>query len=68
MVRVNEIKALMIKNGYNQKTLAKAMNVSENTMSSKLSGKSKWYVEEADLCCKLLNIRSSTEKAYIFLS
>jgi hypothetical protein len=73
MVDVNKIRSLMALLGYTQKTLAVEMSkrgkkISENTLSAKMTGSSKFDCEDADVICDILNVKSSAEKAEIFLA
>lgn len=73
MVDVNKLRSRMVLKGYTQKSLVAEMNyrgqkITENTFSSKLSGKSKFNCSDADVICKILEIEHPTEKAEIFLA
>ncbi len=67
-MRANILRAKMVEAGYNQRTLAKKINISENTLSNKLNGNRAFDVDEVVSICAVLNINSDEEKAYIFLS
>ena len=54
--------------GYNQKTLAAAIGMSENALSLKMTGKSVFNTEQIDRICQVLNINDNSEKADIFLA
>lgn len=67
-MRANILRAKMVEAGYTQRSLAKKINMAENTLSNKLMGRSAFDVNEANEICAALNISSNEEKAYIFLS
>ena len=54
--------------GYNQKTLATRMGMTENTLSAKINGKSNFDTYEAMLFCELCNVSNPQKKAEIFLT
>lgn len=54
--------------GYNQKTLAPRMDMTENTLSAKINGKSNFDTYEAMLFCEVCNVRDPRKKAEIFLT
>lgn len=54
--------------GHTQKSLAAAIGMSENTLSSRINGKSSFNVDEVLSICNALNISDNAEKAAIFLS
>lgn len=73
MVNVNKLKSRMILAGHTQKTLvaelrAKGFQMTENTLSAKMNGKSQFYVEDALAICEILGIDKSEDKADIFLA
>ena len=73
MVNVNKLKSRMVLAGHTQKTLVselckKGFQMSENTFSAKMTGKSQFYVEDAQAICEILGIETSEEKAEIFLA
>ena len=72
MVDVNKLKSRMVLMGYNQKKLVAEMRnrgvkISENTLSSKMTGASKFDCDDADVICDILEVKTSAEKAEIFL-
>lgn len=67
-MNVLKFKAAMVAAGYTQRSLAKASGISENALSAKLTGKSRMYCDEAEICCKLFNLKTAEEKEEIFLS
>lgn len=73
MVNVIKLKARMVLMGYSQKSLVAEMNergvkTSENTLSSKMNGKSQFDCIDADVICEILEVHSLAEKAEIFLA
>ena len=73
MVDVQKLRSQMVLKGYNQKRLVAEMNargvkISENTLSSKMNGTSKFDCDDADVICDILGLESSAEKADIFLA
>ena len=73
MVNVNKLKSRMVLMGYTQKTLAAEMTergvkTSVNTLNSKMTGKSQFDCEDADVICDILNVDRPAEKAEIFLA
>ena len=73
MVDVNKLKSRMVLVGYTQKTLAAEMTArgvktSENTLSSKMRGRSQFNCDDADVICEILNLDHPAEKAEIFLA
>lgn len=73
MVDVNKLKARMVLMGYTQKSLVTEMNdrgvkTSENTLSSKMNGKSQFDCVDADVICEILKINNPADRADIFLA
>lgn len=73
MVDIAKLKARMVLNGYNQRTLveackAKGYQTSVNTISAKLNDRSSWTCDDADMLCDVLEICDPAEKAEIFLA
>ena len=58
----------MAEAGYTQKMLAAGLGKSENSISSKINGKSAFTTDEILRICDLLRITDDCEKAQIFLS
>ncbi len=67
MVKVNMIRSRMALLGMNQKTLARRLGVSLNTLSSRMTGKSYFTLEEIERLCDVLEIRDPSEIMRIFL-
>ncbi len=73
MVDVKKLKARMVLMGHTQKSLVTEMTkhgvkISENTFSSKMSGKSKFDCIDADVICDILKLVTPAERADIFLA
>ena len=68
MVDRNKFLGKMAEKGFKQYSLAKALNISENTLSSKINGKGYFNTNEVCEICDLLQINSYEEKVQIFLS
>ena len=73
MVDVNKLKARMVLMGYTQKSLVTEMNergvkISENTLSSKMTGKSQFDCVDADVICEILKVDNQADRAEIFLA
>ena len=73
MVNVNKLKARMVLMGYTQKSLVAEMTqrgvkTSENTLSSKMQGKSQFDCVDADVICEILEVDDPADKAEIFLA
>lgn len=67
-MQANLLRAKIAEAGYNQRSLAKAIQMSENTLSSKISGRRPFDVNEVSRICNVLNINSCEDKANIFLA
>ena len=73
MVDTNKLKARMVLNGYTQRTLAREMSArgvktSEKTLSYKMTAKSQFDCEDADVICEILGVQAPAERAEIFLA
>lgn len=73
MVDVNRLRSRMVLMGYTQKSLVAEMNkrgfnTTENTFSSKMTGRSQFDCDDADLICDILEVHDPAEKAVIFLA
>lgn len=64
----NLFRSAVVKKGYTQDTLAAELNMSANTMSSRVNGKSCFDTDEIDRICDILGITDNMEKAAIFLA
>ncbi len=72
MVDVNKLRSRMVLMGYTQKSIVAEMRkrgvkITENTFSSKMTGGSKFFCDDADVLCDILGVKDSAEKAEIFL-
>lgn len=54
--------------GHTQKSLAKAIGISKNTMNLKINGNGFFDTEQIEKICDVLGIESGQEKAAIFLA
>lgn len=68
MINTRKLKSAIVEAGYTQETLSKKMNMSANSLSSKINGRSKFNIDEATQICKLLNINNDSQKVSIFLA
>ena len=68
MVKVNVIRSRMALLNLTQRELADRLAVSKNTMSSRMTGKSSFTLEEVDRLCEILKIQDDEEKRFIFLT
>lgn len=68
MLDKNLFKSVVVRNGYTQDTLAAKLDMSANTMSSRVNGKSCFDTDEIDRICDILGITNNEEKAAIFLA
>lgn len=67
-MQANLLKAKMVEAGYTQRSLAKEINMSENSLSSKLLGRSAFDVNEVVSICDVLHIDDGRDRANIFLT
>lgn len=56
------------KNGLKYTFLAKELNLSNYGLAKKIDNKSRFYADEIQKLCVLLNIESLEEKEYIFFA
>ena len=73
MVDVNKLRSRMVLMGYTQKTLVAEMTqrgvkTSENTLSSKMNGRSQFDCIDADVICEILEVNDPADRAEIFLA
>jgi len=66
-MQANLLKGKIMAAGYTQRSLAKKLNISDNTLSNKINGKTSFTCDEAVTICNLLSIVDNNEKAHIFL-
>ena len=67
MVKVNEIRSRLALKEMTQLDLAERLGISKNTMSSRMTGKSFFTLEEVEQICEILGIETVMEKRNIFL-
>lgn len=58
------LKAEIVKNGFNLGEFAKEINITNSTLSRKLKGKSDWTLDEAIKIKKLLNGNANLEELF----
>lgn len=68
MLNRNLLRSAIVKKGYTQQMLAEMLEMSENTLSSRMTGASSFNTDEIDKICDVLGIVDNREKAEIFLS
>jgi len=67
-MNVNRLRGIMAEQQCTQRTLAKGIGISENTLANKMCGKSSFNTDEAIKICDFLHINDPAVKASIFLS
>jgi len=60
MVNVNKLRGLLVENGYNQRTAAKALDMDEHTFGKRLRT-GVFSTTEIENICNLLSIKNPTE-------
>ena len=73
MVDIQKLRSRMVLMGFNQKSLAAEMTargvkISENTLSAKMTGGSKFDTDDANVICEILELVEPADKAAIFLA
>ena len=73
MVDVQKLRSRMVLMGHSQKSLvaeinARGVKITENTFSSKMTGKSSFDCDLVDVICDILGVEAPAEKAEIFLT
>ena len=73
MVDIQKLRSRMVLKGYSQRSLvaeinARGLKISENTFSSKMTGKSSFDCDVVDLICDILEVEEPAHKAEIFLA
>lgn len=63
----NKLKGKIVEAGYSQRSLAKEIGLSVNTLNSKVNGKIPFNTVEIEAICLKLGITEPAEKASIFL-
>lgn len=64
----NKLKGKIAEAGYSQRSLARELGISKNTLNSKVNGKVPFNTVEIERLCEKLGIYDGAEKAAIFLS
>lgn len=67
MINRNMLKGKIAAAGLTQKKLGALIGMSENTLSAKINGSARLYVDEVERICAELSIVDPSEKAEIFL-
>lgn len=67
MLNVNLLKGKMVERGYSQKELAKAIGISDNTLSSRMCLHTPLNTDEIERICDILDITEPNDKINIFL-
>lgn len=65
---INKLKGKIAEAGFSQRSLAKAIGMSKNTLNSKVNGKIPFNTTEIQQISEKLGITDLTEMASIFLS
>jgi hypothetical protein len=73
MVDIQKLRSRMVLKGYSQRSLvaeinARGVKISENTFSSKMTGKSSFDCDVVDVICDILEVEEPAAKAEIFLA
>ena len=73
MVDIQKLRSRMVLKEYSQKSIvaeinARGLKISENTFSSKMTGKSSFDCDLVDVLCAILEIDAPADKADIFLA
>ncbi len=68
MLNKNKLLGKIVEAGYSQRSLAKELGISKNTLNGKINGKTPFNTKEIEVLCTKLMIVSNYEKADIFLS
>ena len=67
LLNVKKLLGRMVEKGYTQRKLAKAIDMSENTMSSRITLKTSFNIDEIERICNVLGIVDNSDKIEIFL-
>lgn len=68
MLNSNLLKAAIVRQGLTQGEFAQKIGISQNTLTSRLSGTTHFNVDEVDKACEVLNLTNCEEICNIFLS
>lgn len=66
-MKVNVVRSRMALLEKSQGEIAKLLGISKNTMSSRMTGRSSFTLEEVEKLCEILKIDDPEEKLDIFL-
>lgn len=66
MKKYQKLREVIVSKYQTMANFAREMNVSENTLSKKLNGKSQWRANDIRKACNLLNIDQSCISIYFF--
>ena len=66
MINANLLRGKIVANGYTQATFAQKMDMSKNTLSAKISGKSDFTIGQVETMCQLLGVDTAKEIMAIF--
>ena len=68
MINTNALKGAIVAAGHSQRSLAKLLDICENTLGSKVNGKIDFTASEIVQICEKLNIHDAQKKIEIFLT
>lgn len=66
-MNMNKLKGKMAEASLSQRKVAEMLGMSQNTLSSRINGKTPFDAEEISKLCDILAIKSNNDKADIFL-
>lgn len=67
-MQTNRLRGKIVEAGLTQQDLAARLEMSKNTLSNKINGKTPFNMDEAITICDILGIHDDAEKAQIFLA
>lgn len=67
-INSKKLKELIKNAGYTQVRLAEELDISPNSLSSKITGKSEFTLREAKKVCECLDIADLSKRAELFLT
>ena len=68
LVNTRLLKSAIVEAGFTQKLLSETLKMSENSLSSKINGKSQFDIVEAMKICEILKIEDNEKKVSIFFN
>lgn len=68
MVNINKLKGKIAESGLTLGAFAKKIGFAQNTLSSRLSGRTAFNLDEVEKICLVLGITDDSEKMRIFLA